>query len=335
MKFMRFGLVLGFLLTPALAFAANTGFFGPVVPACSEGGNGICQACNLVQLAQNILRLMVTLSVFAASVMFAYAGFLYVTAASNHSHLDSAKKIFANTLIGLIFILCAYLIVDLTLKVFTGSPLDAWSKIQCVKATYVNGQFVSSGTTPDAPGQGGVTGTQGTPTASSTKPSPFDQGKGTSNVDSITNYSPQQCNSPQDQKTGTAAQRFQGCQWDAQGNPIRTVQDYKDCKANPGGTTGVGVPCSQVTSVTVAVPQGSGIPHSTKFTWPEMARYYGLPDDTVFTATDSYGPGRGYTTRGTYSVYVAACGKWNKNCNLPSRNNTTPFTSKPTPIPGG
>jgi hypothetical protein len=154
MRTLRFLLVAALTLIPAAVYAAETNFFGPIVPPCTEGGTaGLCQACNLVQLGQNILRFFVSFSVVAATVMFAYAGFLYVSASSNRSNLDSAKTIFTNTLIGLILILTAYLIIDLTLKVLTGQPLSAISKIQCVKQDRSN---LKATYTPveDAPGQG-------------------------------------------------------------------------------------------------------------------------------------------------------------------------------------
>jgi hypothetical protein len=154
MRTLRFLLVAALTCIPAAVYAAETNFFGPIVPPCTEGGTaGLCQACNLVQLGQNILRFFVSLSVVAATVMFAYAGFLYVSASSNRSNLDSARTIFVNVFIGLILILTAYLIIDLTLKVLTGQPLSAISKIQCVKQERSN---LKAEYTPveDAPGQG-------------------------------------------------------------------------------------------------------------------------------------------------------------------------------------
>ena len=91
----------------------------------------------------------------AASLMFAYAGFLYVTASSNRGNLESAKKIFWNVLLGLIFILTAFLIVDLVLRVFTGSSFNVLTEIRCERWTF-------SGVTPNrvpvepATGAGGV-----------------------------------------------------------------------------------------------------------------------------------------------------------------------------------
>jgi hypothetical protein len=309
-----------------------------------------------VQLAQNILRAMVALGVMAVAVMFAYAGFLYVTAASNQSNLDSAKKIFWNALIGLIFILLAYIIVDLVLKTLTGQPLNAWSKVQCVAASHTGAAF-SYQDVPDAPP---VQGTQGGDTPpGQTDDNSGEKNKGLDNVDSNTNYNPFQCTvisldyheckDPNVYATLSARGKqecVQGCEYSSNGKPIITVQDYKDCKAG-GQSSNPHLTCAQILArgVTVAAPQDSGIPKGTKFTWPELAERYGLPPDTVFTADDRYSDKNcnkptgciyGHPEgRSTYSVDVARCGEWNKRCKLPSYGSGTPMKTKPTPVPGG
>lgn len=153
-------LTLALTFVPTLALAASTSFFGPVVPPCTEaeGAVRICQACNLVQLGDNILRLFVALGVVAAALMFAYAGFLYVTAAANKANLDSARKIFTNTLIGLIFILAAYLVVDLVIRMATNQSLNIFTSVECISMQHNTGGF----TYPRVPGNNPVSGTQGT-----------------------------------------------------------------------------------------------------------------------------------------------------------------------------
>lgn len=156
---MRYVVLTLLTFLPGVALAAGTSFFGPIVPACTEYGGAvpICQACNLVQLADNILRFFVSLSVMIAALMFAYAGFLYVSASSNKQNIDSARKIFTNVFIGLIFVLAAYLIIDMTLKVLTGTPLSVLSKIECVKMETTTGSIKYT----VVPGDNNVQGTQG------------------------------------------------------------------------------------------------------------------------------------------------------------------------------
>ena len=130
LKTMRFFiLALATLALPAVALAAP--LVGAIVPACGVGGAVPCQACDLVKLADNLLRFGVMFSVFAASVMFAYAGVLYVSASANKGNIDSAKNIFSSVFIGLLLVLGAWLIIDLGMRVFTHKPLTFWTSIQC------------------------------------------------------------------------------------------------------------------------------------------------------------------------------------------------------------
>lgn len=139
MRYVTFALLL--IALPALSFAAG------LVPECGLGaGQFMCQACHLAALAHNILLLFVTLAAFAATLMFVYAGFLYVTAAANQSNIDSAKRVFGQTLIGLIFVLVAWIIVDMAMRVFTDQSLAVWTSFSCVRGVSVGGtiQFPES-----------------------------------------------------------------------------------------------------------------------------------------------------------------------------------------------
>jgi hypothetical protein len=97
---------------------------------------------------------MVMLAVFVATLMFAYAGFLYVTASANKANIETAKKVFSSVFLGLIFILTAWLIIDLSLRVLTGTKdLNVLTQIQCVdfvgaSATNPTGYQQSPGVTP-------------------------------------------------------------------------------------------------------------------------------------------------------------------------------------------
>lgn len=150
---MRIGafILSGLVFLPLATFAAG------IVPDCGLGANQyMCQACHLAALTHNILVVLVGLAVAAATLMFAYAGFLYVTAAANHGNIDSAKRIFGQVLLGLILVLTAWLVIDLTLRVFTNQSFQVLTTFQCVKAELVGGKFEF----PEAP----VEATTGNPT---------------------------------------------------------------------------------------------------------------------------------------------------------------------------
>lgn len=372
---MRIGLVFGLLVLvlPATALAA---FFGPLVPPCTESGlgAGFCQACNLVQLASRLLRLFVILATMGAALMLAYAGFLYLSASADPHNYDSAKKVFTNTFIGLIIVLVSWIVVDLVLRAFADQSLNVFTEFQCAQVQSVDGGFIVDEVplnNDDVPAQ---------PTDT-----PVRDGQGLDNVDSNTDYNPAVCSiinnyeettSPTwrdrngNPASCTPARRaasatvenecMQGCVGSANGRRIVTAADYSFCN-RPGNENASLAPinqsegfqnfgpmsCSAVRAngVTVATPQGSGIQRGQRFTWPELARRYGLPEDTVFVADDSYADdcsrytGRrcGYTSRGTYSVDVARCIPGvSVGCgSLPSYGSTVPMQTRPTPVPGG
>lgn len=356
------------LTAPTLAFA-QTGFFGPIVPECLEftGTIRVCQLCNLVQLADNLLKLFVSLSVVAATLMFAYAGFLYVTAAANQGNIDSAKSIFSNTLIGLIIILVAFLGISTLIRVLTGNDLRFYTAIQCVQRYTLDSDLPMFTGVPPMPSVGATAG--GARSASSTAASAT--GKGLSNVDSNTNYNPVACkkiinymsSGPGASCTSEARKAdprvetecMQGCMGSASGKRIITAQEYLFCQRNPSSSLAAitqiapwrsygSMKCSDATKqgVTVAIPQGSDIPLGQRFTWPELADRYGLPKDTVFSAEDRYArtcPGGRLCgvipERNALSVDVARCIYGAPNCTLKQFSSETPMKTKPTPVPPG
>ena len=112
-------LVVGFF--PLLGFAGSWVPSNPLVPACNTGiRNGTlenpCGWEQLIVLANNILKFFLYISVPIAAIAFAYAGWLYLSARGDHSQISKAHEIFLNVAIGLVFVLTAWLIVDLILK---------------------------------------------------------------------------------------------------------------------------------------------------------------------------------------------------------------------------
>ena len=99
-------------------------FFGPIVPQCGACGCGILE---FVQLINNLLRFAVALGVVVATLVFAYAGFLLVTSPTNPGNIAKAKSMFISTLIGFLFVLGAYLIVDTAMKTFSNVP--GWESV--------------------------------------------------------------------------------------------------------------------------------------------------------------------------------------------------------------
>ncbi len=102
-----------------------------IVPQCEFGGVG-CRACDLAKLANNLIKFSVAFSVIVATIMFAYAGILYLTAAGKGpDQIKKAHGIFGNVFVGLLFVLLAWLIVDIVFSVLTDKGLTQWAKIDC------------------------------------------------------------------------------------------------------------------------------------------------------------------------------------------------------------
>lgn len=115
-----------FLFSPQSTAAAG------LIP-CDGGPGDPCQACQLVELADNVVDwLVVTLSVVAA-IMIIYAGFVLVTSGGNTSAKEKAKSLITNLIVGFLIVLGGWLLVDTGMKMLVGGKLyGVWNKIECV-----------------------------------------------------------------------------------------------------------------------------------------------------------------------------------------------------------
>ena len=98
------------LVLVALAAVPFSVMWGQEIVPC-EGPN--CDFNKLIELAENIINFIILIAIPVAAGLFAYAGFLYITAAGDMGKVASAHKIFHNVAVGLIIPLAAWLIVNL------------------------------------------------------------------------------------------------------------------------------------------------------------------------------------------------------------------------------
>jgi multisubunit Na+/H+ antiporter MnhF subunit len=112
------------LLVPLFASAA--GIPDKIVPC--DGLN--CNMCHIATLAQNVLNTGIFVAVFLSAILFAWAGWKYVTAGGG-GEVSTAKGIFFNVLIGLVIILAAWLIVDTIMRTLVNenASIGPWNKI--------------------------------------------------------------------------------------------------------------------------------------------------------------------------------------------------------------
>jgi hypothetical protein len=93
-----------------------------------------CEACNVVQLVQNVIIFMIGIAIPIAMAMFAWAGILYFTSATNSENIGKAKRIFSSSMFGFVLALAAWLIVNTVLFTVLDHnkyPESSWFKIDC------------------------------------------------------------------------------------------------------------------------------------------------------------------------------------------------------------
>jgi uncharacterized protein YcbK (DUF882 family) len=126
-----FALPLGVLFAQGL-FPGDLGPRGLVPCGDVDAGEPSCQACHVTDLLSEAGRFILFISVFAATLMIAYAGWVYLTAQGSEEKVKKAHGIFRSVVIGLIFILLAGFIVKGLIQVLTGHDLDVIGRIDCV-----------------------------------------------------------------------------------------------------------------------------------------------------------------------------------------------------------
>jgi hypothetical protein len=127
-------------------------------------GNGIvpcdgpdCDICSLAALGQGIINFAVYFSVIVATLLFVYAGFLYITAQGNPAQVSKATGVFKKVLIGMIIVLASWLIVDLIMTTFASKSFGPWNQIVC-DGSFSGGSgsnTLGSGNPDDLSGGGG------------------------------------------------------------------------------------------------------------------------------------------------------------------------------------
>jgi amino acid transporter len=77
-----------------------------------------CGFEQLLQLAANIIGLLMAIALLLAALLFGYAGFLYATTAGDPGKAKRARGIFTSVAVGLIIVFLAYTIVQVVVSIF-------------------------------------------------------------------------------------------------------------------------------------------------------------------------------------------------------------------------
>ena len=118
-----------FFIAPSFALAASA-LPGQIVPEkCNQVG-GCESVCELATVAQNVLNTGIYIAVFLSAVLFAWAGFLYLTSVAG-SEVSRAKSVFTDVAIGLVIILAGWLVVDTLMKTLVDQSggFGPWNKV--------------------------------------------------------------------------------------------------------------------------------------------------------------------------------------------------------------
>lgn len=113
------------IVAPSLVAAA--GMPTQIVPETCNGVN--CTVCDLAQLAQNVLNTAIYLAVFLAGILFAWAGWLYLSDGGKGKQLTQARTVFMNVFVGLVIILAGWLVVDTLMKTMTNGSFGPWNAV--------------------------------------------------------------------------------------------------------------------------------------------------------------------------------------------------------------
>lgn len=105
------------VVMPSSVYAKTT---SGLIPCGNAAGAGeACDFNDLIILAQNVINFLIfKIASPIAAVMFAYAGFIWVTNAGNESKITQAKGIFWAVFIGFVVALAAWLTINMIVNFF-------------------------------------------------------------------------------------------------------------------------------------------------------------------------------------------------------------------------
>ena len=98
---------------------------------CSTDADcGACTKCDILKLVKNLIDfIMIAAAPILATIFFVVAGIYLMLGGANPGMLSQGKRIFKDTMIGLIIIMLAWLITNTLIVTLTGST--SWWTISC------------------------------------------------------------------------------------------------------------------------------------------------------------------------------------------------------------
>ncbi|MFH0852711.1 MAG: hypothetical protein V1845_03900 [bacterium] len=122
--------IFSFLVSCFLFFFLPLLAQGRIVPECigTDGKAGPCELCDFFKLLKNIFNFIAfNLAPPLAGFLFLLAGFFFLTSGGSEDQAKRAKKIFTDTVIGLVIIFTSWLIVNSIIQII-GKNVDGFQK---------------------------------------------------------------------------------------------------------------------------------------------------------------------------------------------------------------
>jgi hypothetical protein len=189
-------LTLLLIIVPTVALAQSapslwpTGYWGPLVSCqgnpvvingtTNQNGNACKSLCDLIYTIINIIYFAISVCFFiVAPILFIIGGIMIMVAGANPEMLSKGKSVLKSTVIGVLIVLCSYLIVASFIAAFSGTALGNYIQgfggggLSCsapasnsssgsnVGTSVGSGNLGSSGTSGSS-GNSGSTGNAGT-----------------------------------------------------------------------------------------------------------------------------------------------------------------------------
>jgi type IV secretory pathway VirB2 component (pilin) len=101
------------------------GFWGPIVPKDTNS------TCGLLQLVQNIINFLTTISVPLATVVIIYGGFRLLVAGGSEPNIKAGKDAILGAVIGLVIVFGAWILINTLLQIVGAKNASSWGSIKC------------------------------------------------------------------------------------------------------------------------------------------------------------------------------------------------------------
>lgn len=113
------------------------GFWGPLVSCTGnylsgDTGSQCKSLCDLINTAVNIVYFLISVALFIiAPLSVAVGGIMIMLAGANPGMLESGKKVLTGAVIGVIIVLCAYLVIATILSVLNITAIGGFGGATC------------------------------------------------------------------------------------------------------------------------------------------------------------------------------------------------------------